>query len=66
MRHYGNLRCIIGKDQLSLLSRAHAMEVCTASTTGQTRGDGLCQSSPNMGREDKKPSSRTFFSMGLY
>lgn len=53
-----------GRDQLSLLTRVHTMEVCTASTSGHIR-DGLYQSFPNVGREEGKHSSRTFFSMGL-
>jgi len=65
-RHYRNLKCITGRDQLLHLTRAHTTEVCTASTSGHARGDGLCQSSPNVGREDKKPSSRAFVSMGLH
>lgn len=55
-----------GRDQLSLLTRAHTMEVCTAGTSGHITGDGLCQTSPNAEREGRKHSSRTFFSMGLH
>lgn len=47
-------------------SRAHTIEVCTATTSGHVTGEGLCKSSPNMGREDEKPSSRTGFNTGLH
>ncbi|RMC12798.1 hypothetical protein DUI87_10323 [Hirundo rustica rustica] len=47
-------------------SRAHTIEVCTATISGHIKGGGLCKSSQNMGREDKKPSSRTGFITGLH
>lgn len=47
-------------------SRAHTIEVCTATTSGHVKGEGLCKSSSNMGREDEKLSSRTGFNTGLH
>lgn len=34
-------------------SRVHTTEVCTATISGQVKGDGPCKTPPNMGREDK-------------
>lgn len=50
---------------ISFSSRAHTAEVCIATISGHVKGDGLCKSSPKMGRENKKLSSRTGFITGL-
>lgn len=42
---------------ISFSSRAHTIEVCTATISGHVKG--LCKSSPKLGRENKKPSRRT-------
>lgn len=44
---------------ISFSSRAHTIEVCSATFSGHVKGDGLCKSSPKLGRENKKPSRRT-------
>lgn len=51
---------------VSFSSRAHTIEVCTAIISGHIKGGGLWKSSPKMGRENKKPSSRTGFITGLH